>query len=382
MKFKVSSSELLNHLTSVEKVIATKNPLPILDDFLFQIEGTKLTVTASDLETTIITSLDITDVDGAGEVAVPAKLLTSTLKECPEQPIEFDIRNDDADSSSFKIYLLTSSGKFDFQGLNGEDFPSLPEIKDEHTDVAVSHEVLLSGLTKTLFATADDDLRPVMNGVFFDMKDNELTFVASDAHKLVRYIRTDVQIQGAASFILPKKPATLLKGLLPKEEFDIKISFDDKNAFFTLSGTKVICRLLEGKYPNYNAVIPKGDGHSTVTIDRIELSNALRRVSIFTGPSQLVKMHFESSELTVSAADNDFGNSGEEKLACQFESSVDQLEMGFKSSFLQEIVNNISTTNVCCNLYDASRAGLFLPDTKEFEHEDLLMLLMPMMINS
>ncbi|WP_321287000.1 DNA polymerase III subunit beta [uncultured Sunxiuqinia sp.] len=376
MKFVVSSTELLSHLNAISKVISSKNTLPILDNYLFQLEDNRLTITASDLESTLITSIDLDNTEGTGDVAVPAKLLNDTLKEFPEQPLTFQINGE---NSAIDIY--SENGKFSIVGQNGEDFPELPELKEEATaTIDVNHDVLLNGITKTLFATADDELRPVMNGIFVELGNDDLTFVASDAHKLVRYKRADAKAEVESSFILPKKPAALLRNLLPKEEFDVKLQFDDKNAFFTLSNYKLICRLVEGNYPSYNSVIPTNNSNRMI-VDRLELFNTIKRVSVFANQaSNLVKLHIDDNQLVVSAQDVDFSISAVERLKCQYEG--DEIEIGFKSTFLLEILSNLSSSDVKVELSDPTRAGLLLPAEKEFDEEDVLMLLMPMMINA
>lgn len=375
MKFVVSSTELLSHLSAISKVISSKNTLPILDNYLFQLDENQLTITASDLESTLITSIELDNTDGSGSIAVPAKLLNDTLKEFPEQPLTFQINSD-----NFGIDILSANGKFSIVGQNGEDFPQLPELNDDAaSSIDVNHDVLLNGINKTLFATADDELRPVMNGIFVEMSTEDMTFVASDAHKLVRYKRRDVKAEMDASFILPKKPAGLLKNLLPKEEFDVKLSFDDKNAIFELTNYKLICRLVEGNYPSYNSVIPTNNPNK-LTIDRLELYNTVRRVSVFSNQaSNLIKLELNESQLVVSAQDVDFSISAVERLSCQYEG--DEMEIGFKSTFMQEILSNLASSDVVLELSDPTRAGLLLPAENEHEDEDVLMLLMPMMIN-
>ena len=373
MKFVVSSTELLSHLNAISKVISSKNTLPILDNYLFQLKESRLTITASDLETTLITGMDLDNTDGDGDIAIPAKLLNDTLKEFPEQPLTFKI-------DTLAIDIISENGKFSIVGQNGDDFPLLPELKENNNSIEVNHDVLLNGISKTLFATADDELRPVMNGIFIELGESSLGFVASDAHKLVRYKRTDAKAEAESSFILPKKPAGLLKNLLAKEDFNIKVQFDDKNAFFTLSNFKMICRLIEGKYPNYNAVIPTNNTN-IMMVDRLEFYNTVKRVSVFSSQgSNLVRLHLSENQLVVSAQDVDFSISAVERLKCQYEG--DEIEIGFKSTFLQEILSIINSTEVRVELADPTRAGLFLPGTKEFDEEDVLMLLMPMMINA
>jgi DNA polymerase-3 subunit beta len=376
MKFVVSSSELLSHLQAISRVISNKNTLPILDNFLFELKDDQLVATASDLESTLITTIPLESSMGEGVVAFPAKILTDTLKEFPEQPLTFDI-----DLTSLAVKITSENGVFSIVGQNGEDFPKLPE-KEENSlvNITVESDVLLTGVNKTLFATADDELRPVMNGIFVELGNNDLTFVASDAHKLVRYKRLDGRSDVESSFILPKKPASLLRNILPKEENPVKVEFDDKNAFFTLSNYRLICRLVEGNYPSYNSVIPKNNPN-VLTIDRVELYNTLKRVSVFSNPaSNLIKFELKTNELVVSAQDIDFSISARERLQCQYEGQ--ELEIGFKSVFLLEILSNLSSSNVMVELSDPTRAGIFLPYDNENADEDVLMLLMPMMINA
>jgi len=376
MKFVVSSTELLSHLNAISKVISSKNTLPILDNYLFQLEDNRLTVTASDLESTLITSLELDNAEGKGDIAVPAKLLNDTLKEFPDQPLTFKF-----DMGTFGIDIYSENGKFSIVGQDGDEFPQLPELNEAAAStIQVPHDVLQSGIQRTLFATADDELRPVMNGIFMELGTNDLTFVASDAHKLVRYKRADARADVDSSFILPKKPAALLKNLLAKEDYDVKLQFDEKNAFFTLSNFKLICRLVEGNYPSYNSVIPTNNPNKLI-VDRLEFYNTIKRVSVFANQaSNLIKFHISDNQLVISAQDVDFSISAVERIKCQYEG--EEIEIGFKSTFLLEILSNISSSEVRVELSDPTRAGLLLPAEKDFDEEDVLMLLMPMMINA
>ncbi|MCX6239187.1 MAG: DNA polymerase III subunit beta [Bacteroidia bacterium] len=375
MRFVVSSTELLRHLNAISRVISSKNTLPILDNFLLKLEGKTLMITASDLETTLITKIELENSEEEGLIAIQAKIMLDTLKEFPEQPLTFNI-----DPDTLAVEILSANGKFSIVGHNGEDFPVLPKLGDKHHAIILAHDLLLAGINKTLFATADDELRPVMNGIFIELSPEEITFVASDAHKLVRYKRNDVKYSDLASFILPKKPASLLKNLLPREDSDVKLEFDEKNAFFTLSGFKVVCRLVEGKYPAYNSVIPLNNPNEMV-VDRIEFFTTLKRVSVFANQaSNLVRLKLTPTELVVSAQDIDFAISAVETIKCEYDGQP--MEIGFKSTFLIEILSNLSSEDVKMKLSDPSRAGLLLPAEKEFDYEDVLMLLMPMMINA
>ena len=376
MKFVVSSSELLSHLTAVNRVINSKNTLPILDNFLFQLEENNLIITASDLETTLSSSLSLENATDSGTIAVPARILTDILKEFPEQPLTFEI-----DTETLKIVIQSENGQFSIVGQNGSDFPQLPTLKGEtKSTLRLGSELLLSGISKTIFATAEDELRPVMNGVFLEFSSNSITFVASDAHKLVKYQRTDITSDIDSSFILPKKPAALIKNILPKADTDVMLEFDDKNAIFTFKTYNLICRLVEGKYPSYNSVIPT-DNPNKVNIDRLDLYNSLRRVSVFSNQaSNLIKLNLAGNLMTVSAQDIDFSISAYERLNCQYDG--DEMEIGFKSTFLIEILSNLNASDVILELSDPSRAGILLPAEKENDNEDVLMLLMPMMVGN
>jgi DNA polymerase-3 subunit beta len=376
MKFVVSSTDLLGHLQAVSRVISSKNTLPILDNFLFKLDGNELEITASDLESTLITKMTLENTSDSGSIAVPARILTDTLKEFPEQPLTFEI-----DIDKMSIVINSENGKFTVVGQNAGDFPQMPSIKqDQKATIEVPAEVLYSGINKTLFATADDELRPVMNGIYVELATDNLTFVASDAHKLVRYKRADAQADADSSFILPKKPASLLKNVLPKEENPVTIEFDDKNAFFSMTEYKLVCRLVEGNYPSYNSVIPT-ENPNKISIDRVEFYNTLKRVSVYSNQaSNLVKLALTGNQITVSAQDIDFSISAYERLNCQYEG--EDMEIGFKSTFLIEILSNLSSTDVIVELSDPTRAGIMLPAVSENESEDVLMLLMPMMINA
>lgn len=376
MKFVVSSSELLSHLQSISRVISSKNTLPILDNFLFSLEGDDLEITASDLETTLVTRIQLSNASESGKVAVPAKILTDTLKEFPELPLTFNINTDNN-----SIVIKSENGQFTIVGQKGTEFPQVPVLKeDRKSTLDLDASLLLSGISKAIFATADDELRPVMNGIFIEMSASDISFVASDAHKLVRYRRTDGKAAEDASFILPKKPSALLRNILPKESNLVRVEFDDKNASFTLTNYKMVCRLVEGNYPSYNSVIPT-ENPNKLTIDRLEFYNSLKRVSVFSNQaSNLVKLALKGNQVTVSAQDIDFSISAYERLNCQYEG--DEMEIGFKSTFLIEILSNLNSPDVVLELSDPTRAGLIIPASKEIDEEDTLMLLMPMMVNA
>lgn len=377
MKFIASSTELLSHLQAISRVINSKNSLPILDNFLFELSGTTLTMTASDIETTLVTSMEVESAEGNGKVAVASRLLLDTLREFSEQPLSFDIND-----SNLALVITSSNGSYNFIGQNGDEYPRLPELQGDARTLTLAVDTLSTGIVKTIFATADDELRPVMNGIFFDIDASDLTLVATDAHKLVRYktkyVSASVQGDERESFILPKKPATMLKNILPKEAGEVVIEFDSKNARFRLENYTMVCRQVEGRFPNYNGVIPKENPYKII-VDRASILNALKRVQVFSNQgSNLIKLAFSTNEIHVSAQDIDFSISAEETLNCQYDG--DKINIGFKSSFLIEILNNIDSTDVVFELADPSRAGLILP-FENAENEEILMLLMPMLLN-
>lgn len=373
MKFTVSSTKLLGHMQAVSRVINSKNTLAILDNVLFELNDGILTLTASDVETTLITSLPTDNSEGSGKVAIAAKLLLETLREFSEQPLVFDINNE-----NLELVITSDNGIYNFIGKNGEEYPQLPELSSEARHFSMTSAALANAINKTLFCTADDDLRPVMNGINFDLDTDKLTVVATDAHKLVRYINKTVHADEAASFILPKKPANMLKNILPKEEGEVQITFDPKNARFTLSNYIMVCRQVEGRFPNYNAVIPQNNPRKVI-VDRPALTNALKRVSVFANQgSNLVKLSLQGNRIQASAQDIDFSTSAEETITCQY--TDEPMNIGFKSTFLIEILSNITSSDVILELADPSRAGLILPFENEAD-EELLMLLMPMLLN-
>ncbi len=373
MKFVVSCNSLLSHLQTIGRVIASKNSIPVLDCFLFELQGSKLTLTAADSETRMVTSIEVNEVTGSGVFAVPSKNLLDSLKELPEQPITFDIND-----QSLEIFIYYENGKYNFIGQRGDEYPQPKPLKDDAARLAIAAPVLLSGISRSLFATADDELRPVMNGLYFDITTEDITFVASDGHKLVRCKTLEARGNERASFILPKKPANLLKTILPRESGDVTIGFDDSNAYITLENFVVVCRLIEGRYPNYNGVIPTENPYR-LTVDRLQLLNALKRVSIFSNPaSSLIKLNISENSILVSAQDIDFSTSAEETVSCVYVGT--NMSIGFKGTYLIEILNNIPSQEAMLELADPSRAGLILP-SENTEGEDLLMLLMPMMLN-
>lgn len=374
MKFVISSASMLNHLQAINRVINSKSTLPILDCFLLELKGEKLTLTAADSETRLETWVDVNSAEGEGSLAINAKNLLDPLRELPDQPLTFDINDE-----TLEVFIYYQNGKYNFVGLKGDEYPEPKPLKEDSAmSLSIDSEMLLSGINRTVFATADDELRPVMNGIYVDITSEDLTFVASDGHKLVRVTTTESKGEGRSSFILPKKPSNLLKSILPREKGNVDINFDENNAYISLNNYKMVCRFVEGRYPNYNSVIPQNNTNS-VTLDRLTLLNALKRVSVFSNPSiGLVKLQLSEDKIVITAQDIDFLTAAEETISCTYEGNV--MNIGFKAVFLIEILDNIPSSDVRIELSDPSRAGLILPVEQE-QNEDMLTLLMPMMLN-
>lgn len=373
MKFNVSSTKLFAQLQALSRVIASKSSLAILEDVLFDLQGQVLTMTASDGETTIRTAIDVENAEGEGKVAFGAKLLLETLKEFPEQPLSFQI-----DDQNYGLNITSSNGTYSFVGQNGNEYPEMAVESAEGNSFSMSAEMLLNAINKTIFCTADDELRPVMNGIYFDLQPEHITMVATDAHRLVRYTNTSVKAAEPVSFILPKKPALLLKNVLVKESEEVMVTFGERNAKFAFGRTLIVCRQIEGRFPNYSAVIPQNN-QNTVVVDRQTLLNACKRVAVFanTGTS-LLKLALSENQIKISAQDIDFSTSAEETIACAY--TATPMAIGFKAPFLIEILGQIESNEVLLELADPARAGLILPAESD-ENEDILMLLMPMLLN-
>ena len=365
---------MLNHLQAISRVINSKSTLPILDCFLLELKGEKLTLTSADSETRLETWVEVSSAEGEGSLAINAKNLLDPLRELPDQPLTFDINDE-----TLEVFIYYQNGKYNFVGLKGDEYPEPKPLKaDSAMSLTIDSEMLLSGINRTVFATADDELRPVMNGIYFDITTDDLTFVASDGHKLVRVTTTESKGDGRSSFILPKKPSNLLKSILPREKGDVEINFDENNAYISMNNYKMVCRFVEGRYPNYNSVIPQNNVNSVI-LDRLTLLNALKRVSVFSNPSiGLVKLQLSEDKIVITAQDIDFLTAAEETISCTYEGSV--MNIGFKAVFLIEILDNIPSSDVRIELSDPSRAGLILPVEQE-QNEDMLTLLMPMMLN-
>jgi DNA polymerase-3 subunit beta len=371
MKFIVSSTYLLKQLQILGGVINNSNTLPILDNFLFELNNSKLTVSASDLETTMSATLDVeSDIDGS--VALPARLLLDTLKTFPEQPLTFIVDDNNT------VEISSNHGKYALAYANGDEFPKAVALEDPSSTTLIG-DVLATAISKTIFAAGNDDLRPVMSGVFFQFSTEGLTFVATDAHKLVKYTREDVSANQVAEFIMPKKPLNLLKGILAASEDDVTIEYNDSNAKFTFENTVLVCRLIDGKYPNYEAVIPK-ENPNKLTIDRMQFLNSVRRVSIFSNKTtHQIRLKIAGAELNISAEDIDYSNKAEERLTCDYQG--DDMQIGFNSRFLTEMLNNLSSNEVQLEMSLPNRAGILTPIDGLDEGEQVTMLVMPVMLN-
>ena len=371
MKFIVSSSQLLKQLQVLGGVINSNNTLPILDNFLFEISENQLKVSASDLETTMSAVVTI-ESDSTGSIAISARLLLDTLKTFPDQPLTFKTEGDSI------IEISSDQGKYDMAYFGGDEFPKSVSLPSPSKTVIPSN-ILATAISKTIFAAGNDDLRPVMSGVFFQFSSESLTFVATDAHKLVKYTRTDVTADKTAEFIMPKKPLNLLKGVLGGEE-DVIIEYNDANAKFTFENFVLICRLIDGKYPNYEAVIPK-ENPNKLTVDRASFQNSVRRVSIFSSKTtHQIRLKMAGTELNISAEDLDFSNKADERLSCDYQG--DDMQIGFNSRFLSEMLSNLMSSEVLIEMSLPNRAGILTPIDGTDEGEKITMLVMPVMLNN
>lgn len=372
MKFIVSSTTLLKQLQILGGVINSSNTLPILDNFLFELKDSKLTVSASDLETTMASTLNV-EADEDGSIALPARILLDTLKTFPEQPLTFVVED------NHTVEISSSHGKYAVAYAEGSEFPKSVSLEDPSSTTMIG-DVLASAISKTIFAAGNDDLRPVMSGVFFQFSTEGLTFVATDAHKLVKYSRSDVSASQVAEFIMPKKPLNLLKGILAGTEDDVLIEYNESNAKFTFNNTQLVCRLIDGKYPNYEAVIPK-ENPNKLLIDRAQFLSSVRRVSIFSNKTtHQIRLKIAGAELNISAEDIDFSNKAEERLSCDYQG--DDMQIGFNSRFLTEMINNLNSDTVQLEMSLPNRAGILTPADGLDEGEQIIMLVMPVMLNN
>jgi DNA polymerase-3 subunit beta len=373
MKFIISSTLLLKNLQSIIGVINTNNTLPILDDFLFELTEDSLKVTSSDLETTMSVTMKPDRADEPGDVAIPARLLVDALKTFPDIPLSFSIND-----TNFLVEISAGEGKYKLSGHKGDQYPKMPVLEGT-TSISFPSEVIGNAINKTIFATGNDELRMVLSGIFCEMSPDDTTFVATDAHKLVKYKRTDAKAEESANFILPKKPLNLLKNILSSHEEPVKLEYNNTNAAFSFANIDLVCRLIDGKYPNYEAVIPVNNPNK-LTINRLSLLTSIRRVSLFANQStHQIRFRLSGMELTLSAEDLDFSNEAKERLTCSYEG--DDLEIGFNSRFLAEMLNNVDSEEILIEMSTPNRAGIIHPVNNENKEEDILMLVMPVMLS-
>ena len=372
MKFIVSSSALLKQLSSINGVITTNPVVPILENFLFEINEGVLVVTASDLQTSMITELEVESKE-SGSIAVPARILLETLKNLPEQPVTFTI-----DEETYSVEISSDNGRYKLAGENATDFPKVPTVSDDFS-VDMSTDVLSSAINNTIFATSNDELRPAMTGVYMNLTDTNTTFVSTDGHRLIRYRRVDVASDNGNAIIIPRKALNLLKSTLPSENINVAVEFNVSNAFFRFGNIKMICRLIDERFPDYENVIPT-DNNNTMTIDRSEFLSSLKRIAIYANKTtHQVRLKITGSELQISAEDLDFANEANERLSCEHDGN--DIEIGFNAKFLIEMLNNVDSEKVELRLSEPNKAGLLLPTEKD-DNEDILMLVMPVMLNN
>lgn len=372
MKFIVSSSYLLKQLSAINGVITTNPVVPILENFLFEIRDGNLTITASDLQTSMITELQV-EAKEDGSIAIPAKILLETLRNLPEQPVTFSI-----DSDTYSIEINSDNGRYKLAGENATDFPKIPIVSDGYS-VNMSSDVLGRAISNTIFATSNDELRPAMTGVYVKLDETNTTFVATDSHRLIRYRRVDVVSDMAHSMIIPRKALTLLKATLPVELTNVNVEFNASNAFFNFNQIKMICRLIDERFPDYENVIPL-DNQNNVVVRKDDLLSSLKRIAIYANKTtHQVRLKITGSELLVSAEDLDFSNEANERLSCEHDG--EDLEIGFNARFLVEMLSNVDSDEITLWLSDPNKAGLIAPNEKE-EQEDILMLVMPVMISN
>jgi DNA polymerase-3 subunit beta len=372
MKFIVSSAALLKQLSGINGVITTSPVVPILENFLFDIQDSNLTVTASDLETSMITTLHV-EARENGRIAVPARILLDTLKNLPEQPVTFTI-----DEETYTVEISSDNGRYKLSGENATDFPRVPEVTGG-TPITIGSSILSRAINKTIFAVSNDELRPAMTGIFVQLSPENITFVATDGHRLLRYRREDVSSESSTSFIIPRKAFNLLKSSLPTDQSEVKVAVNASNAYFTFGNVRLVCRLIDERFPDYENVIPRQNPNK-LTIDRLDLLGSVKRISIYSNKTtHQVRLKLAGSELQISAEDLDFSNEASERLSCQYDG--EDMEIGFNARFLTEMLSNLDSEEVSMELSTPNRAGLLMPSTND-EGESVLMLVMPVMLNN
>ena len=373
MNFIVSSTYLLKNLNSISGVITSNPVVPILENVLFEIENGNLLITASDLQTSVLVELQVESKED-GSVAIPAKILIETLKNLPEQPVTFSI-----DEQNYNIEINSDNGRYKLAGENSADFPKVPEVNDGYS-FNLDSNILHSAISNTIFSTSTDELRPAMTGVFFKLSSQLCSFVSTDGHRLVKYIRKDVKGDEVEhDMIIPRKSLNLLKSILPTEKSsEIKLEFNASNAFFSYENVKMVCRLIDERYPDYENVIPS-DNSNIITLDKSDILSSLKRISIYANKTtNQVRLKVSGSEILISAEDLDFSNEANERISCDHDG--DDIEIGFNAKFLIEMLSNLNSEKISFKLSEPNKAGLIIPG-EIIEDEDITMLVMPVMLN-
>ena len=373
MNFIVSSSYLLKNLNAINGVITSNPVVPILDNVLFEIENGNLLITASDLQTSVMVEIQV-ESKKDGSAAIPAKILIDTLKNLPEQPVTFSI-----DDENYNIEINSDNGRYKLAGENATDFPKVPQVTDGYS-IDLSSELLSNAISNTIFSTSTDELRPAMTGIFLKLSTSSCTFVSTDGHRLVKYVRSDISGDEVDhEMILPRKSLNLLKSTLPSDKSsDVKLEFNASNAFFSFDNVKMVCRLIDERYPDYENVIPL-DNSNNIVIDKSEVLSSLKRISIYANKTtNQVRFKISGGEILISAEDLDFSNEANERISCEHDGA--DIEIGFNAKFLIEILSNLNSTRVIFKLSEPNKAGLIIPDEMD-EDEDITMLVMPVMLN-
>lgn len=372
MRFNIDGKLFQQQLQAVNKVINSKNALSILDNFLFELKDGILKITGSDQENIVSSSTPVSDPEGEGAIAVPAKTLLEITKEISNQPLTFSLNEE-----TREIVVAFLTGHFNFMGINADEFPRGEEMTGDIVELNLPASVVRKGIEKTLYAVSVEPIRPMMTGIYWDIHEGDITFVASDTHKLVRYINFETNPEVVRSFIMPAKPASILKGILDKETESVKLTIGEKGAKFEFGNFSLTCRFIKGAYPNYNRVIPQSNPF-TMRVDRETFLNAMRRVAIFASKaSNLVKFELEETEMRLSAQDLDYGTSAREKVMCEYEGNP--MTIGFNSQYTIEILSNMTGETAVVKVSDPARPGIFEPLEQE-PNENLLTIQMPLQV--
>ncbi len=371
MKFNIQSKLLLSHLQAVSKVVASKSPITILENFLFTLDGSELIITGSDQETTLTTHVPVQEVEGNGKFAANVKTLLELLKELPDVGLTITVND-----ANVEIVIDYQNGKFNFIGINGNEFPSKAPSEETPVEFTLSEKTIIDGIQHSVFAVGTDTLRPVMMGIFWEIKPDKIIFVASDSHKLVRYTQNNLSLGLETSFILPSKPANILASIFDRSEDPVKVTVDSKSVTFESAKYTLTSRLVNGTFPNYNSVIPSDNAYE-VTIERASFLAAMRRVSVFSNSAGLIRFDLKPDSIHLSSQDMDYSSSADEDLTCEYNGL--EMTIGFNDDNIIDVLSSIDAESVTVKLMDPGSAGIFVPSVQK-EGEDLLVLLMPMVV--